>query len=373
MGSPKHQHFIPKSYLKYFAAKKDGQFWVDSLLKGENEEIKTLPTTNVCVQKNLYTFPFNSPGERFALEKFYAVEVDAVYPEVYEMLVNPNITVIGKEDKRKILNTILSLFFRTPRFLNYKTGNDDAIFDKIAATVNNPDQEISIGLRKGEEIRFKRKEIDEIRQQRKQKMKENFLIGHFGEWQDFVNYKMECGMEIISTADDVPIITSDNPVVIMDMDGRLNTENVFHHDNIIEVPINRNTYLIIYPNSISENARLRITRANRDRQFSAGVNLSTEKNSDVRLISYPGDLAIHFKKQKELGEWSKENVEAFGSLLNRTAFQMELMALIKSNKTTICQDVADKVREIRKTKMMDGEEIFEKLILALAKNGYLTA
>src|SRR5258706_1614681 len=203
MGSPKHQHFIPRSYLKYFAEEKNGQYWVDTLLKGENEKIQRLTTANICVQKNLYTFPLSSPGDRFALETFYAKEVDAVYPEAYTMLCNPNITVITQEDKRKILNTILSLFFRTPRFLNDKKEEVNAIFDEMASSVTDMEQEITIGLRNGKEIKFKRKDLEDVRQERKIKFKEQFLIQHFADWQDFVNYKMQCEIEVITVSDDV--------------------------------------------------------------------------------------------------------------------------------------------------------------------------
>jgi hypothetical protein len=112
MGNPVHQHYIPKSYLKYFGEKKGDNYFVDTVMA--DGQIKQLTTTNICVQKNIYTFALNTPGDRFALEKFYAVEVDAAYRKVYDMLVNPNITVIGEDDKRSILNTILSLYFRTP-------------------------------------------------------------------------------------------------------------------------------------------------------------------------------------------------------------------------------------------------------------------
>ena len=111
-------------------------------MRGEGEKIIQLATTNVCVQKNLYTFPLNTPGDRFAIEKFYAVEVDAQYPAVYEMLTNPNITVIGNEDKRKILNTVLSFIFRTPRFLNYKNEKLDSALNRMASQISNPNRRL---------------------------------------------------------------------------------------------------------------------------------------------------------------------------------------------------------------------------------------
>jgi len=208
--------------------------------------------------------------------------------------------------------------------------------------------------------------------QRKDKDKERFLISHFDDWQTFVNYKMTCGMEVFTVPDEVPIITSDNPVIIIDLNGQVNLDNIFHQDNIIEVPIDRKTYFVIYPNSIEDSLRLRIARSDRDKFFAAGVNRSTEKNSYHQLVSYPGDLERHFKSQAELGEWTPDNVNPFIQLLKRTELVMEITRLINKHKTAICPEVAEKVREIRQTHLLDGEKYFEALVRALAKNGYLT-
>jgi len=372
MGTPKHQHFIPKSYLKYFGQKKENNYVVDTIMRGGGNKIIQLTTTSICVQKNLYTFPLNTPGDRFAMEKFYAVEVDSEYPNVYDMLTNPNITNIGNDDKRKILNTILSLFFRTPHFLNDRNDGLDEMLDSLVKHDSDPEAEVTVGLKGGEQKKFKLKDIEDARADIKAKYKEEFLISHFADWQDFVNYKMTCGIEVMTVTDEVPLITSDNPVLIMGMNGRLNLKNIFHRDNIIEVPINRNQYVVIYPNRMAEGEQLRITRSSRDKYFAAGVNLRTQDNSQLRLIGQIGDLQTHFDSQQELGEWSEDNLKAFEDIKQKSLLALELMEVIKKNGTSICQEVADKVRQIRMTKLMDDDTVLNKLILVLAQNGYLT-
>jgi hypothetical protein len=371
MSNPVRQHYIPRSYLNLFAEKREDSYFVDTLIRSEKNSIVTTTTSNVCVQKNIGTFP-GQGGDKFAIEKFYASEVDAVYPGVYRMLVNPNITVIGEEDKRKILNTILSLFFRTPQFLNFRNDRTDYVFNQIAAQTSDPEQDITIGLRNGESITFKRKDLEDVRRRRKDKDKEIFLISHFADWQAFVDYKMTCGMEVFTVSDELPIITSDNPPIIMDMQGQINLNHIFHRDNLIEIPIDRRTYFIVYPNSVEDTRQFRIFRSTRDKHFTAGVNLSTEKNSYQQLVSYPGDLKTHFESQATLGAWTADNIQAFDQMLQKTDLIVELTALIKKNKTAICPEVAQKVREIRRTHLLDREKNFESLIEALAKNGYLT-
>lgn len=120
MNSPKRQHFIPRSYLRLLSECADGKYFVDTMLRREDKEITRLSITDVCVQKNIYTIPSEAVGDKYALEKYYAEKVDSIYPEVHEILTNDQIRAINPDDKRKILNSVLSLYFRTHRFLNFK-------------------------------------------------------------------------------------------------------------------------------------------------------------------------------------------------------------------------------------------------------------
>ncbi len=372
MGEPKHQHFIPRSYLKYFGVKVKDNYVVDTIMRGKNSQIMQLTTTNVCVDKNIYTFPLNTPGDRFALEKFYAVHVDGVYPEVYDMLVNSNISVIGQDDKRKILNTILSLYFRTPHFLNAQNETLDLVLDQIAAEEKDLEKEHVISLEDGVQLKFQLKDLEEIRANTKVKYKEKFLIAHFADWQDYVNYKMTCAIEVITVSQEIPLITSDNPVLIMDLGGILNNPNIFHPDNIIEIPINRAQYVIVYPNSAAEGAQLKITRNFRDQYFAAAVNRRIQDNSEIRLISHLGDLKTHFESQINLEKETPENLEILENMKRKAILARELLQVIEKNGSRINQEVADKVREIRKSRLMDDDLALQQLIYDLARNGYLT-
>lgn len=370
MNEPVHQHFIPQSYLRNFGVLKGKQFVVDTLRRGNQENIKTLATKSICAEKNIYTFDHSEPGDPFALERFYAKEVDALYPRVYATLFNPAVFTITNDTKREILNTILSLRFRRPAFLQAKIDELDQLFERIKKGPGGIDGKITYRFSK-ETRSFERTKLDEELADRKRLMKEAWLIDHFGEWQEFVNYKMHCGIDVVTVPESVPIITSDNPVSIFDMNGKL-SKNTFHHENMIEVPLNRTSYLIIHPNATSESSYNRIHRSRRDEHFAGGVNFKVEENSDKLLIGYPGDIDIHFDSQKRLGEWSKENVASFGNMLKKTQLGVELMKIHHRTGSLLNREIADKVKEIRATGLMDGEPILENLILELAKAGFLT-
>lgn len=82
MNDPVHQHYIPQSYLRNFAEQDRKLAFVDTIMRGHDQKIKRLPTKAICAEKNIYTFNANDPGDPYALEKFYAKEVDALFPEI---------------------------------------------------------------------------------------------------------------------------------------------------------------------------------------------------------------------------------------------------------------------------------------------------
>lgn len=372
MNNPVYQHYIPRSYLKNFGIPKGRVVLVDTIMRGKEEVVKVLPTQAICAEKNIYTFGTNQPGDPYALEKFYAREVDAVYPKVYNTLVNSQVINITPEVKREILNTLLSLKFRRPMPLQGSIARLEEMFERMSARSSDPEVVITyqFGSTKSS---YLFKDLDKELERQRMALKEDWLVEHFGQWQDFVTYKMSCGLDVIEVPSEIPIITSDNPVSIFDLKGKLNLRNPLHPENMMEVPLDRTHYLVIHPNATSDGSYQRIHRSKRDKYFAAGVNHKTEQNSDRRLIAYPGDLKTHFNSQNDLNSDNPEHFIAFMKSINETMQAAELGEIIAKHKGEIFnQAVADKVREIRKTKSMEGNPLFEELILELAKRGFFT-
>ncbi|KQM77898.1 hypothetical protein ASE74_15980 [Pedobacter sp. Leaf216] len=372
MNNPVYQHYIPRSYLKNFGISKKKVFIVDTIMRGEDEEIKELPTQAICAEKNIYTFDTTKEGDPYALEKFYAKEVDSIYPKVYDRLVNSEVMHITPDVKREILNTVLSLKFRRPEALQSTIRDLEAMFARFYAHPSPEDSTITYSFR-GKKGSFLSGDIEKELEKLRRELKEDWLIKHFGQWQEFVEYKMACGLDVIEVPEDIPIITSDNPVSIFGLTRKLNTENPFHPENMLEVPLDRRHYLVIHPNATSDTGYHRIHRSKRDKYFAAGVNHKTAENSDRRLIAYPGDLKTHFTSQDEINLGKPEDVRAFMDNFKDLEQALELQKIIAENGGSIFnQQVADKVREMRKAKVMDEDPLFKDIILELAKKGFLT-
>lgn len=364
MEQPKHQHFIRRSFLRQFAMKNEnGKYMVDTLMRGKNEQVKTLSTTQVCVQTNIYTFPIDTEGDRYTLEKQYAVEVDAVYPEVYRMLVDKDISDINREQKAKILNTILSLYFRTPFFLNEQNRQLDGTSDKISAFLGSTNKRVRYKYEDGRIFTLTSQNLEDIRSELKIEKKKAFLEQHLKEWKEFIKYKLVCGLEVIEVSDEVPLISSDNPVLILGERANPNPSNIFHPDNIIQVAIDPRHYLIIYPNKVSEEEFRKILRSTRDKYFAAGLNMLTQELSDGRVLGYPGHIHKHFESQRQLGEHSPENVHYLENFIKSTELMADLTITIKpAGDDLLNHKVISKVKILRESGKLEGDKSFESIL-----------
>jgi len=132
MSKPKHQHYIPKSYLKNFALEQDGKYLVEAKLKSEEHpKDRLISIKDICVDKNIYTLPDDAGDDKYALEKYYAREIDSVYPEIYQLLTDEAVTIITDDQRRKIILTTMSLFFRTPKFMNLNKRRINSMLDFV--------------------------------------------------------------------------------------------------------------------------------------------------------------------------------------------------------------------------------------------------
>jgi len=111
MSDPVKQHFIPRSYLKNFAIEKDNNFFLEAFNKATNKVDHFINVNNLCVKKNIYTINNEKINDKYALEKHYALNVDGIYPEIYNALIDPAITHIDPEFKTKIIVCLFIILF----------------------------------------------------------------------------------------------------------------------------------------------------------------------------------------------------------------------------------------------------------------------
>lgn len=369
MGNPEHQHFIPKSYLRNFALKTDKKYFVEAKLRSEDSPRKTLISINdICVDKNLYTIPILEEGDKYSLEKFYAQKVDSLFPWIYKRLVDPSVIFINRFERSQIIMATMSLFFRTPKFLNFNERRLDSIIN--FAIKNKSDKNGNVKFKFGDyDLDFNISNLEEVKTNLKIRNKLDFLQRHLKTWNEFIQFKINAGISVFKITVDINLITSDNPVIMDSVVG--NSFNVFDPTNIISLPLDNKHYLSIFPNTESSMID-RIFRSDRDKWFALTTNLEVERSSEDWIIGKPYTITDHLKDQVKYGAHTEENIQDYEDLKEKAQDAIALSEIIDEVGTLAHQRVANKVKELRRKRIFRDDPDLQKLILELARNGFLT-
>ena len=296
-NQPIKQHYIPKSYLKNFAIMdKNSSYLVDAYKLDEEIMLSKVNTKSICVQKNLYTLKSREDEKKYALEIFYANNIDSEYPKVYKLLIDERITKITAEQKSQILYVCLSLYFRTPKYLNLSNKIIDKTFDQAK---NYADE---TGLIKmtylGENLVFNVSEIEDYKNTFKLRNKSSFQITHLEKWIDFIKFKYECNINVIKiSAKNSPLITCDNPISIREFETN-RFIGLFNPKNVITLPLDENHFLEIHPNTFADN-NTTVNRLTNDADYVFTTNAITQQNAENWLIGKPGSVDKHFALQNK--------------------------------------------------------------------------
>jgi len=70
MAETRGMHYVPRTYLKYFAQERSGEYYIHALTK-ESGNIFTPNITNICLENDLYMLAGKTEAERQLLENMY--------------------------------------------------------------------------------------------------------------------------------------------------------------------------------------------------------------------------------------------------------------------------------------------------------------
>ena len=261
-----NQHYIPKSYLKNFGYLVNAKKKKWSLYAMENGgEIKVRTTENICSVDYLYDLPFAEGEERQFLEHAYEEHADRHFTLITKFITDESQKVLPDEMREKILKSCLSLYFRTPKFVNL----DQAALDEINRLPENK-QELAWKIRKNELLN------DSVK---------NFEL--------LYNMKKNCGISINKSARDWEFISGDNPVIIRDTKGVLT--DVFADDNVIHVPLTPKFTITILPNR-ETSLHHSFQRVFLDNDGVMGINYDIEKHHEQYLLGTKNALESYLKE-----------------------------------------------------------------------------
>ena len=331
--------------MKNFSQENEGKFFVEAKMK-EDVLSKERPISirDICVNKDLYTIPFVTGDDKYKIERYYSSEIESIYPEVYKKLINPKVIDITIAEKREIILTTMSLFFRTPKFLNFGIDKINKIFQY--AVLNHSDKNGFVKFNhKAIKLDFHLDEIENERQRFKLNFKLEFLKNHLKDLHDFVEFKINADISVFHLYEnDVDLISSDNPVTMHSIIG--NEFKVFDPTNIIQLPLDNKHFLLIFQNEKNESVN-KILRGERDKWFAITSNLEVDRKSEQWIFGKPNSISAHIIDQENYGKYSPENIEYYEKFKEQTIdmFKIYESAIING---IYSQKTADVINELRR-------------------------
>lgn len=236
-----HQHFIPQTYLKKFAhSRQDKTFFVDVFDKQTGKYISDMSVTNICVETDLYTLKHLKGEEKYSIENFFNDNIENKYPAVYKLLVEEKKKNITSDEKKFILFTTLSMYFRTPKALNQFVD----FASKLVTDVKEKTAQKSMDFM-GYKISLDGKSFADIKKEIKERNRVDYIETQIALLNQLVKFKMTDGLTIIELVGEQEFITSDNPVEIRNVFDK--GFHLFDTKNSIYVPLDSKHALFIAP------------------------------------------------------------------------------------------------------------------------------
>jgi|GEM_PF-790368 len=299
----KRQHFVPRAYLKYFSLEKSGEFFINAVPKASptQDKIFTPNIKNVAIEKDIYTLPGDSEGERQLIERLYSDNFEAHYDKVYQILTDPNKKEVTKGERDLIISTVVTMFYRTTKWINShnkfmarvihdmfalakRAGTDYFMFEK---------ERISIAGKTEEQL------ADEFKLENRpsQVLTQLQVALSLIEARSFND-----GINIIKLNDgiDNEFITSDNPVSYYR--AGVNEIMPFDPKNVLSVPLDNKHILMLMPYADTETKNLIIRRTDSAMMSVAQkltANYNQWHNSEKFILGTETGLKEYLDKKEE--------------------------------------------------------------------------
>lgn len=276
----KKHHFVPRTYLKNFAHRKKDDFYVSVLQKDQPcEKIFESNITNVCAENHLYTLKGNNES-RLQLENIYSNIFENEYANLFSILTNDDIWEITTEKKKSIVSAVLTMFYRTKKWINvYNTFADESM-NKIFQVCKQFHTDHYINSN-GKRINIKGKSLEELQYNQKNITRIPIILTQLKTALKLIEAKQFDNIYIFKINDNCEFITSDNPVLARNINKT--TTIPFDIDNAYYLPISNKYLLSIFPKEDFPDNNI-IIRMGINKEQVADFNKKQLSNSDKFII-----------------------------------------------------------------------------------------
>ena len=312
MSTPENHHFVPKIYLRRFAANKVGSIF--KLNKNlERTYVKEVNISSICYIKNYFTLLSTYHKELHKINDNYFIEKNSFWyeKEILSKLFDA-VSIqeyINKSEFKEILKIIVSIKRRNPVMFNF--------FEKHEITEESATKNFNDLIPNLQNIGLTDELIEQLRQKILPQIMElstdsefrkgMYLTGHL---QDIENPDVKNIVDLISnwqpiimyTNFECPFICSDNPGHTIDKNGNIHNTN-FNNINIFVFPLSSTHCLVLRRNQIESSLlKMRIPKIKASLDDVRLVNNSTYFNcTNFILSSSKSEIIItkEFCKEKK--------------------------------------------------------------------------
>ncbi|MDM1556118.1 DUF4238 domain-containing protein [Chryseobacterium indologenes] len=317
----RHQHFIPRTYLKHFRNSTNGVL-INTYNKLENKFIDNLGINDVCVEKDFYTLKNLTGNDKLALEEYFDKEIESKYSNVYGLLVNKKPDKITLEQKIDILKTTLSMYFRTPKILNQFLLKIDNFIEDLLE--NKDISEIEF---KGISIRISGSTKEQIRKEIREHIRTDYLSIQLNFFEELVKFKIYDGITVIENTSELDFYTGDNPVNFLNQYG--DTYQVFDPNNSIYIPLDPKHCLFIASANLPKSGYEIFYQ--KDNQFLIHmVNSCTFDNAERWIIGKSENFKKALLKNIELNNTYDSDPPMLRSLQTKTSLLSRVLMAIEN-------------------------------------------
>ncbi|WP_319479103.1 DUF4238 domain-containing protein [uncultured Draconibacterium sp.] len=282
----KKQHFVPRTYLKNFGYRKNDDYYLNVFPKNKSaDNIFESNIKNICAENHLYTLK-GDIASRQLLENIYSNVFEHEYPELYEVLSNDNIHEITIEKKTSIVSAIITMFYRTKKWLNQINDLNNAAIDKVFQLSKQYNVEYYTDPN-GNKVSIKNKSLKELQQNRKDEIRIPFVLTQLEIALKLIELKLNDSIYVFKVEGDIDYVTSDNPVFAVNINKQLTMP--FDVDNAYYLPISNKYLLSIFPTQ-SFSASNKIIRMTMRREQVAKMNKVQLMNCDKFIIGTKNEL-----------------------------------------------------------------------------------
>jgi len=240
----KKHHFVPKTYLKNFANRKIDDYYLNVLHKDESgDKIVESKISDICAENHPLKQDKKAKSKQ-KLEDIYTDIFENHYDNLFSVLTDDNVLEITDEQKKSIVSAVVTMFYKTKKWSDLLGYHADGNLQKIDQLRNQFKVDHYFNSQRLQ-VSFKDKTLEELEVSHKNITRIPLIISQLKVALKLIEAKQFDCINVYKIADDSEFITSDNPVLAINM-HKMRTKH-FDIENAYYLPISHKYLIAIFP------------------------------------------------------------------------------------------------------------------------------